>query len=276
MDESPHVEIEPNGPYVVYGDLPLTEMLPVHTFNGEPIDWHTLREIPVRRRPVELCRCGQSSNKPFCDATHESIDFDGSETADRRPYLERAEVDRNGDDAVADDVVLCFSAGFCGTRTTNVWKLLEERDDPAKRELMRDMIWRCPSGRIVLLDKDGAPVEPELPQDVAVLPGGPIWVRGGVPVVGADGQEWERRNRVTLCRCGASGNKPFCDGSHMDAALRRALTAKPPSLATGSVRGIRSARNTQPILRLFELVEVLPWSLPTSTSGRRCRVSMAS
>ena len=43
---------------------------------------------------------------------------------------------------------------------------------------------------------------------------GPIWVRGGIPVVAADGHAYEIRNRVTLCRCGASSNKPFCDGSH--------------------------------------------------------------
>jgi CDGSH-type Zn-finger protein len=43
---------------------------------------------------------------------------------------------------------------------------------------------------------------------------GPLCVRGGIPVVGADGEPYEVRNRVTLCRCGASRNKPFCDGSH--------------------------------------------------------------
>src|SRR6266536_1245907 len=44
---------------------------------------------------------------------------------------------------------------------------------------------------------------------------GPLWVRGGVPVEAADGFEYEVRNRVTLCRCGYSKNKPFCDGSHV-------------------------------------------------------------
>ena len=44
--------------------------------------------------------------------------------------------------------------------------------------------------------------------------GGPIWVRGGIPVASADGKTYEVRNRLTLCRCGRSANKPFCDGSH--------------------------------------------------------------
>ncbi|MEO5901562.1 MAG: CDGSH iron-sulfur domain-containing protein [Ilumatobacteraceae bacterium] len=43
---------------------------------------------------------------------------------------------------------------------------------------------------------------------------GPIWVRGGIPISSSDGRAYEVRNRVTLCRCGASTNKPFCDASH--------------------------------------------------------------
>ena len=44
---------------------------------------------------------------------------------------------------------------------------------------------------------------------------GPLWVRGGIPVMSADGKPYAIRNRVTLCRCGKSGNKPFCDGSRI-------------------------------------------------------------
>ena len=48
---------------------------------------------------------------------------------------------------------------------------------------------------------------------------GPIWVRGGITVESADGREYEVRNRVTLCRCGQSSNKPFCDGSHVECSF---------------------------------------------------------
>jgi hypothetical protein len=80
---------------------------------------------------------------------------------------------------------------------------------------MRDMVWHCPSGRLALYGADGFPNEPELPQEIAVLPGGPFWVRGGIPIIGEDGRPWEPRNRATVCRCGASKNKPFCDASHL-------------------------------------------------------------
>ena len=214
MENDRRIEIEPGGPYIVHGDVPLSEMAPVHTFNGEPVDWHTLRELPVRRHPLELCRCGGSTTKPFCDSSHEENGFMGEEAADRLPFMQRARFDRHDSVGLADDRSLCFSAGFCGTRTTDVWKLLEESDDPEKRALMREMIWRCPSGRVAFVDADGNDVEPELSQNIAVLPGGPLWVRGGIPITSADGSQWETRNRVTLCRCGASSNKPFCDGSH--------------------------------------------------------------
>jgi len=54
-----------------------------------------------------------------------------------------------------------------------------------------------------------------LVQDTAREISGPLWVRGGIPVIGADGVTYEVRNRVALCRCGGSGNKPFCDGTHL-------------------------------------------------------------
>ncbi len=215
MEDEARIEVQPNGPYLVYGRVPMTEMAPVHTFNGEPIEWHTLREQAVpEQEPFELCRCGQSSAKPFCDGSHETNGFQGEETADRRPFAERAEMHRASGATLADDRALCVSAGFCGRRTTDVWNLLLEARDPQKYGLMRDMVWRCPSGRLALMDEERNAVEPELPREIAVLPGGPLWVRGGLTITSADGSQWETRNRVVLCRCGASGNKPFCDGTH--------------------------------------------------------------
>ncbi len=64
------------------------------------------------------------------------------------------------------------------------------------------------------------PLEPHFERSIGIVEdpaegvAGPLWVRGGIPVVAADGEPYEVRNRVTLCRCGASKNKPFCDASH--------------------------------------------------------------
>lgn len=214
MDESAHIEIEPNGPYIV-SQLPLAERAPVHTLNGEPIAWHLLRELAIEESPYYLCRCGQSSHKPFCDSSHETSGFDGAETASRDPYATRASVTEGAGYALADDKPLCVQAGFCRTRTTSVWDLLPDADDEAIAERLRDMTWACPSGRLVLRDAEGGDIEPDLPAEVAVVPGGPLWIRGGVRITGSDGAEWETRTRIALCRCGGSANKPFCDGAHV-------------------------------------------------------------
>lgn len=89
------------------------------------------------------------------------------------------------------------------------------------RQIAIEEAANCPSGRLIVWDKNGHSVEPDLDPSIAlvVLSGhgivGPIWVRGGIPVESADGHLYQVRNRVTLCRCGKSKNKPFCDSSHI-------------------------------------------------------------
>src|SRR5512135_1662992 len=87
-DESNHpadnkrIVIIKNGPYVVEGDVPLVSKTQVVSEHGEPLTWRKDGEIAVSQGEYHLCRCGQSSNRPFCDGTHRKIGFDGMETAD--------------------------------------------------------------------------------------------------------------------------------------------------------------------------------------------------
>lgn len=99
---------------------------------------------------------------------------------------------------------------------------LEPRDRNGQTQrLVEHEAGHCPGGRLVAWDRaTGKPVEPEfepslgLIEDTAKHVSGPIWARGSVPVVSSDGKPYEIRNRVALCRCGKSTNKPFCNGSH--------------------------------------------------------------
>jgi CDGSH-type Zn-finger protein len=172
------------------------------------------KDKPVVNERYELCRCGQSANKPFCDGSHERVEFEGELTADRGPISERWRVFEGGDIQVTDDTSLCVHAGFCGTRFANIWMMIKRADDPEVQERIMRMVERCPSGRIVVSYEDGEPIEPVFAPSIAAVPNGPLWVRGGIRIQTPDGFVYEVRNRVTLCRCGKSENMPFCDGTH--------------------------------------------------------------
>jgi len=213
------VKILKDGPYLVSGALPLgTEIIGTNSA-GDSIEWQAGAKYPAQAQ-YALCRCGQSANKPFCDGTHASVAFDGTETASRAPYLDEAKVVQGPTMSLTDHEDLCAFARFCDPKG-RIWNLVQQTDDPEARRIFLQEARDCPAGRLVAWDNTtGEAIEPKLEPSVALVEdpakncSGPIWLRGGLQVVGADGVKYERRNRVTLCRCGASQNKPFCDGTH--------------------------------------------------------------
>jgi CDGSH-type Zn-finger protein len=213
------VKIVKDGPYLVSGALPLaTEIIGTNS-EGDSIAWKAGAKYPAQAQ-YALCRCGQSANKPFCDGTHAKVAFDGTETASREPYLKQAKVMQGPTMSLTDAEDLCAFARFCDPKG-RVWNLVNQTDDPEARRAFVQESCDCPAGRLVAWDNaTGKAVEPKFEASLALVEdpakncSGPVWLRGGVQVVGTDGFKYERRNRVTLCRCGASQNKPFCDGSH--------------------------------------------------------------
>lgn len=203
---------------MVSGGVPLSRETIVPDADGESESWEVDRAVECGEH-YALCRCGKSLTKPFCDGTHARNGFDGTEVADRRPTAERQVLIEGPLLDVADDAVLCAEARFCHRAGTTWRRVLE--DDPASAEIVTVECALCPSGRYTAVAKaSGEPMEPKLEPSIAVVDdpqmgvAGPLWVRGGIAVESADGEAYEVRNRVTLCRCGESKNKPFCDGSH--------------------------------------------------------------
>jgi len=219
------VTISRDGPYVVTGPVPLADQTIVVDAEGGSESW---KEGEHYRAPpnFSLCRCGHSNKKPFCDGTHTKVGFDGAETASREPYLEQAAEIDGPAMALTDVENLCAFGRFCDPHGA-VWNQVGHSDDPKTRETFVRQVNYCPSGRLVAWDKKtGKPIEHALPVSIGLVEdpaqncSGPVWLRGGIRLTSHDGFEYEVRNRVTLCRCGVSKNKPFCDGSHASIGFR--------------------------------------------------------
>jgi CDGSH-type Zn-finger protein len=216
---SVRVTVSKNGPYLVTGEAPLTEQTIAIDADEGSEAWVQGRAYAPGER-YALCRCGASATKPFCDGTHLKIGFDGEETASRESYPDQAELIDGPVLQLSDAQALCAFARFCDPNG-QVWSQVARTDDAGIREMFVRQVNNCPSGRLVAWDKaTGQPVEEALPVSIGLVEdpqqqcSGPIWLRGGISVVSADGFTYEVRNRVTLCRCGQSSNKPFCDGTH--------------------------------------------------------------
>ena len=218
MDDEMRIIATEQGPYVVRGGVPLTAKTPVKSERGEPLAWRTTSRAETGDR-YELCRCGQSSHKPFCDDTHARTDWDGADGVPGNTYVDRAESLGGTGIEIRDDRMLCARAGFCGNRITDVWAMAARTDDVTVRTQAMAMIDHCPSGALTYL-LEGGPNEPDLPTGIAAVGDGPLWVTGGVTVECVDGSTLEPRNRVTLCRCGQSSVKPLCDGSHAEVGFK--------------------------------------------------------
>jgi CDGSH-type Zn-finger protein/truncated hemoglobin YjbI len=221
--QEPHIRVTEHGPYQVAGQVA------IHDSQGNLLSsegiWH-------------LCRCGGSRNKPFCDATHGLKGFDGAESADHGSIADRRSAYQGDGVTVYDDRSRCAHFGQCTDRLAAVFRADDEPFvDPhgAPATDITATIAGCPSGALAYAaGSTPEPVETPEPASITPIADGPYRVRGNIPVIGADGRPYERRERQTLCRCGQSRNKPFCDGSHWYAGFKDPVPAElvnqPPTL----------------------------------------------
>ena len=211
------IEIRPDGPLAVTG---------LETFNdasGKPIVHAELT--------VKLCRCGGSMNKPFCDGTHRRNGFSGERLSDGA----KDKVKSYGGPGITihDNRSVCIHAAECTKGLEQVFKYGERPwidaagATPAQ---VVETVHRCPSGALTytLSDYSKAPTRPwdgiEAPREswkpsITVMKDGPYAVLG-VELPGVTFAQGVSHERYTLCRCGASKNKPFCDNSHAESGFK--------------------------------------------------------
>ena len=80
---------------------------------------------------------------------------------------------------------------------------------------------RCPSGALRFERKDAGLPEPTPGSNsVTLVQDGPLYFRGDIKIITPQGETVHRDKRISLCRCGNSNNKPFCDNSHIASGFK--------------------------------------------------------
>ncbi|GEM_PF-691933 len=198
--QSPVIEERPSGPLTAKSIPRLTD--PEGTVS---------KPNPI----MALCRCGQSKKKPYCDGSHNDIGFTSDPSPDRTPdgvrIFEGERVD------IHYNRLLCSHAGECGARLKAAFDVTRDPwivPDNATPDQLKAVVQACPSGALswsapggaaqhIVKGEPGITIERNGPYRVTKIP-----LASGVKADGACPEKY------VLCRCGASKNKPFCDGSH--------------------------------------------------------------
>jgi CDGSH-type Zn-finger protein len=197
----------PNGPYYYFTDFTPKKIDGLINSRGEELS---------NLKGAALCRCGASNNKPFCVGAHSQIGFSDRKETDGN--LDKRENYVGNEVTIHDNRGTCSHVGYCTDSLPSVFKLGQEPwIDPngaSKKEII-ETIKKCPSGALSYSvngeehrDQDREPL-------VNVSKDGPYLITGSIEIVGhANRAEKVSEEHCTLCRCGSSKNKPFCDGTH--------------------------------------------------------------
>jgi CDGSH-type Zn-finger protein len=205
--KSPQIIPLPNGPYYYFTDFEPKVVEGLTNSKGEGLS---------NLKGAALCRCGASNNKPFCVGAHAKIGFtDRKETdghLDGRVSYEGKEI------TIHDNRGICSHVGFCTDELPSVFKLGEEPwidPDGAPVEQIIAQVKKCPSGALSYSINAEEHRDVDRPPLVTASKNGPYFVTGEIEIVGHEKRaDQVSEEHCTLCRCGSSKNKPFCDGSH--------------------------------------------------------------
>ena len=90
----------------------------------------------------------------------------------------------------------------------------------ANTDRIKKQVEACPSGALSYVVKGESKVEAHTETKVEVLQNGPLLIYGTLQVANSDGITEKKNKTTAFCRCGASQNKPYCDGAHVKAEFK--------------------------------------------------------
>lgn len=219
IDIKPKILPLPNGPYYLINDMEPKVVENLKNFKGESLSTTV---------GIALCRCGKSNRKPFCDGTHSIIGFSSenvnlNENDTNKLTIKNKRRDYVGKEiTIHDNRKICSHAKECVNNLPSVFKLGSKPwidSDGSKMQDIINTVRKCPSGALSY-SIDGIEYrDPKEQRDpiLTVLKNGPYYITGGIDLIGENIEfgEGASKEHYTLCRCGASENKPFCDGTHI-------------------------------------------------------------
>ncbi len=167
------------------------------------------------RPEMALCRCGGSANKPFCDGTHARIGFTSRQLAGR--VEDRRDNYAAGSLTIHDNRGICQHSAYCTDELASVFNNKREPwIDPngASAERIIAQVRKCPSGALSYSIDGVEHRDEQRAPTVMISKDGPYRVTGGVALQEDAWGQGSSREHYTICRCGGSKNKPFCDGTH--------------------------------------------------------------
>ncbi len=124
----------------------------------------------------------------------------------------------NGELTVVWRPQICIHSGICVKTLPDVYKPDEKpwiQVENASTDELKSQIKKCPSGALsYYMNNDEEKEIQSVETEVEVIKNGPLMVYGTINVKNNEGEVQKRNKTTAFCRCGASDNKPFCDGTH--------------------------------------------------------------
>jgi len=132
----------------------------------------------------------------------------------------------------------CIHAAKCVAGLPQVFDVQKRpwiQPEQAEADAVAEVVMQCPTGALQFTRHDGGPAEPVPTENtIQVKANGPLHLHGDLTISDSQGNPLHHDTRISLCRCGDSQNKPFCDNTHKKANFEASGQLGENSLGSGA------------------------------------------